>query len=327
MIFDLHCDTVWQTQAALERGNDLSLVSSELQVDEKKLISGGYFAQCFAMYIPNVFEDPYEKCLNMIDLYYRKLKECNSLAPVYTFSDFAKNKGNKKISAVLTMEDGCPIGEDFERLGNLYRLGVRMVCLTHNIINKIADPNFGRYLEDGTPDRSVPNTKTGLTEFGRALIKEMNRLGMVIDVSHLSDKGFYDVMELSERPIAASHSNARGVCGNIRNLTDDMLFKLAENGGVTGMNFANHFLNNDAERGRSTIPCVIEHIKYIKEKIGIDHIAIGSDFDGIDPNISLKDASMMKDLISSLEKEGFTDTEIEKIAYKNALRVFEANMK
>ncbi len=327
MIFDLHCDTIWQTETALENGKELSLVSSELQVDERKLVSGGYCAQCFAMYVPNVFEDPYKKCLNMIDLYYRKLKECGGLAPVYTFADFEKNKRNGKISAVLTMEDGCPIGEGFDKLESLYRLGVRMVCLTHNIINKIADPNFGRYYEDGTPDRSVPNTKTGLTEFGRALIKEMNRLGMVVDVSHLSDKGFYDVMELSERPVAASHSNARGVCRDIRNLTDDMLFKLAENGGVTGMNFANHFLNDDAERGRDTVSCVIEHIKYIKKKIGIEHIAIGSDFDGIDPNIALKDASMMGELFAALEKEGFTDTDIEKIGYKNALRVFEANMK
>lgn len=327
MIFDLHCDTIWQIDTELESGKELSLLNSELQVDEKKLVSGGYFAQCFAMYIPNVFEDPYKKCLSMIDLYYRKLKDCSMLAPVYTFTDFEKNKRNGKISAVLTMEDGCPIGEDLNRLTELHRLGVRMVCLTHNIINKIADPNFGRFYEDGTPDRTVPNTKTGLTDFGRVLVKEMNRLGVVIDVSHLSDKGFYDVIELSERPIAASHSNARGLCRDIRNLTDDMLFKLAENEGVTGMNFANHFLNNDPERGRDTIPCVVEHIKYIKKKIGVEHIAIGSDFDGIDPNISLKDASMMGELLHALEKEGFTATEIEKIAYKNALRVFEANMR
>ena len=327
MIFDLHCDTIWKISEAQEKGETISLKKSNLQIDEDKLKAGDYFAQCFAIYIPNKFSNPYERCLNDIAIYHEQLKNSDTLAPVYRYSDFETNAKNGKISAVLTMEDGCPVGnKNFDNLHELHRLGVRMICLLHNLINPIGDPNFGRYFADGSPDRTMPNTKTGLTEFGRALVKEMNKLGMVIDVSHLSDKGFYEVVELSDKPIMASHSNARAVCGNIRNLTDDMLYKLADNGGVTGINYAKHFMCNDQEQGVNTVDCSIEHIQYIKKKIGVNHIALGSDFDGINPNIELSDASKMGKLMQGLDKAGFTTEEIEKIGYKNALRVFKENM-
>lgn len=327
MIFDLHCDAIWKIDTARKEGKTVALKRSDLQIDEEKLVKGGYFAQCFAMYIPNKFEDPYERCLSAIDLYYSELKECSHLAPVYEYADFEKNRKNGKISSVLTMEDGCPIGEDLEKLRRLYALGVRMICLTHNLINPIGYPNFGRYFADGSPDRTVPNLTHGLTEFGRTLVQEMNKLGVAVDVSHLSDKGFYEVIELSEKPIVASHSNARGVCGNPRNLTDDMMKKLAENGGVMGMNYAKQFMHDDGRKGRETIACVVEHAKYIKRKIGVDHIALGSDFDGIDVDIELKDASKMPLLIEAFSRAGFTDEEIEKITYQNALRVFQACMR
>ena len=154
----------------------------------------------------------------------------------------------------------------------------------------------------------------------------MNKLGIIIDVSHLSDKGFYDVISLSEHPIIASHSNARSICGHVRNLTDDMLYKLAENGGITGINYAKQFMHDDEAYGRNTPECALRHIQYIKKKIGVDHIALGSDFDGIDPNIEISDASKTHLIIRALEKGGFSSEEIEKITYKNALRVFKANM-
>ena len=248
------------------------------------------------------------------------------LAPVYNYADFEKNAKAGKISALLTMEDGCPIGENLNNLYALYDRGVRMICLLHNLINPIGNPNFGRCFSNGNPDTSTPNTQTGLTEFGQVLVQEMNKLGIVIDVSHLSDKGFYDVVKLSKRPIAASHSNTRSVCGHVRNLTDDMLYKLAQNGGVTGINYANHFLHNDEKLGKNTLDCAIEHIKHVKRKIGVNHIALGSDFDGIDPDIEISDASKTDLLIKKLEKSGFSSEEIEKICYKNALRIFKENM-
>ena len=326
MIFDLHCDTIWKISEAKEKGEEIRLKKSYLQVDEEKLIKGNYFAQCFAIYIPNQYPDPFNRCLKGIEIYEEQIKQSRVLASVYDYSDFEKNAKKGKISAVLTMEDGCPIGENFDHLYTLHRKGVRMICLLHNLVNPIGNPNFGRYFIDGTPDQTIANMATGLTEFGRALVKEMNKLGIVIDVSHLSDKGFYDVIQLSEKPIMASHSNARSVCGHIRNLTDDMLYKLAENGGVTGINYANHFMHDDEAFGRNTSECALQHIRYIKKKIGIDHIALGSDFDGINPDIEISDASKTHLMIAALEKGGFLSNEIEKITYKNALRVFKANM-
>lgn len=322
MIFDLHCDTIWRLDTAREEGRRLSLKRSILQVDEQKLMAGKYFAQCFALYIPNKYKNPYERCLNAFQVYQSEMERSELLAPVYRYADFEKNRKNGKISSVLTMEDACPIGKDLKKLHTLYDLGVRMIGLTHNLINSVGYPNFS----DGESDGKIPNVTQGLTEFGRILVKEMNTLGIIVDVSHLSDKGFYDVIELSEKPIVASHSNARGVCRNARNLTDDMLYKLADNGGVMGMNYAHHFLHDNAERGRQTISCVIEHMRYIRKKIGIEHIALGSDFDGIDTEIQLKDASMMTELVIALEKAGFTSDEIEKITYQNALRVFKQNI-
>ena len=326
MIFDLHCDTIWKISNAKEKGERIRLKKSYLQVDEEKLLKGDYFAQCFAVYIPNQYANPYERCLRDVEIYQEEIQKSQVLAPVYRYSDFENNKKNGKISAVLTMEDGCPIGENFDNLYTLQRKGVRMICLLHNLVNPIGNPNFGRYIMDGSPDPKTPNITSGLTEFGRALVQEMNKLGIVIDVSHLSDKGFLDVIELSSRPIIASHSNARAVCGHIRNLTDEMLYKLAGNDGIIGINYAKQFMHDNQELGRNTLECALEHIRYIKRKIGVEHIALGSDFDGIDPDIELADASNMNMLIAALEKAGFTSEEIEKITYKNALRVFKENM-
>lgn len=326
MIFDLHCDTIWKISEAKRKGEEIRLHKSYLQIDEEKLIKGNYFAQCFAIYIPNQYPDPFQRCLHDVEIYNDQIQQSRVLAPVYDYSDFEKNAKSGKISAVLTMEDGCPIGENFDNLYALYHKGVRMICLLHNLVNPIGNPNFGRYFADGSPDTTIANEATGLTDFGRELVKEMNKLGIVIDVSHLSDKGFYDVAELTEKPIVASHSNARSICAHVRNLTDDMLYKLAENGGVTGINYANRFMHDNETLGKHTLECALQHIRYIKKKIGIDHIALGSDFDGIDPDIEISDASKISLMIAALEKDGFSSEDIEKITYKNALRVFKENM-
>ena len=322
MVFDLHCDALWRICEGRARGEQIHLCASSLQVDEQKLKTGGYTAQCFAVYIPNRFENSYERCLNAIKVYHEELKKCSYLLPMYEFNDFEKNKRNGGISAVLTMEDACPIGEDLDKLRTLYGLGVRMICLTHNLPNAVGYPNCGGYGEDGKADFSVPEEKNGLTEFGFSLIEEMNRLGVIVDVSHLSDKGFFDVVGHSKKPVVASHSNARGLCAHTRNLTDEMLKALAEKGGVMGINYEKSFLHTDKLLGADTVPRVVEHIQYIAKRIGVEHIALGSDFDGIDPDIALSDASRLPELLLALEKAGFTQTEIEKITHKNALRVF-----
>ena len=201
-----------------------------------------------------------------------------------------------------------------------------MICLNWNFINGVGHPNFN-YIEGQKPDFKTPNTTLGLTEYGFSMVKEMNRLGMIVDVSHLSDKGFYDVINTTTKPIVASHSNSRSVCNHVRNLTDDMIIKLHENGGVMGMNFCKAFLDEDENIGYNTIDCVIKHMKYIKNLVGVDVISFGSDFDGIEPDIELKDASLMPKLIERMKEEGFTEEEIEKICYLNFLRVCKANLK
>ncbi len=327
MIFDLHCDTVWKIDTARQKGESISLKKSHLQIDEEKLVKGNYLAQCFAIFAHAHNANPYETCMRMIDVYYDELKTCERLRAAYSYQDILKNQKEGKISAILTMEDGAPIGESFDTLNILYDRGVRMVCLLWNYANQIGHHNRGKFLEDGRCDDITPVTDKGLTDFGKALVKEMNKKGMIVDVSHLSDAGFYDVISLSDKPIIASHSNARGVCRHIRNFTDDMLYKLADNGGVMGMNYAKYFLNDDAKLGRDTIFWVIKHIQYIQEKIGLDNIALGSDYDGISTDLGMNFADQLPRLVQAIDRAGFSTGEVEKICYQNALRVFKACLK
>lgn len=323
MIFDLHCDTIWKIQNV----KDESLKSgSSLQIDEKKLSLGGYFAQCFAMYIPADTVQPKRAFEDMLNRYYQELDSCKKLSPVRSFGDFAGNQKDGKISAILTMEDAAPLQGDMQNLYFAHEKGVKMLALTWNFPNEVGYPNYRSFVRGEKPDMFTPETAQGLTDFGFSLVEEMNRLGMVVDVSHLSDKGFYDVLSVTNKPIMASHSNARGVCKNVRNLSDEMLFALAKNGGVMGINYAAGFLCEDEEKGKQTVDYAVKHIRYIHGKIGIEHIALGSDFDGIQTDIQLSDCSKTPSLLQALERGGFTTTEIEKIAYKNALRVFEENM-
>lgn len=318
---DLHCDTIM----VLNADKNLVLKKNNLQIDLEKLIKGDSLLQCFAMFV-NLKKvlNPFEACMEMIDTYYQELeKNKDIIAPVLNYADFKKNQEKNLISSLLTIEEGGVTKGNLAFLRNFYRLGVRMICLNWNHENGVGYPNFD-YNESLSPDFTKPNTTLGLTEYGFSMVKEMNRLGIIVDVSHLSDKGFYDVIKTSCKPIVASHSNSRGVCNHCRNLTDDMIIKLYENGGVMGMNYCANFL--DEKDGKNTISAVIKHMKYIKNLVGVDVISLGSDFDGISPDIELKDAAFMPKLFKAMEEEGFTLEEIEKIASKNFLRVLEANI-
>lgn len=189
----------------------------------------------------------------------------------------------------------------------LYRLGVRLITLLWNEPNEIGYPNFeGKYMNKG------------LTSFGRDIICEMNRLGMIIDVSHMSNRGFYDVAELSSKPFVASHSNSGTVRNHPRNLTDDMIKILANKGGIMGINFAKEFLGSG---DLSKVDDILSHIKHIKNVAGIDVLAMGSDFDGISPKLEINNIGEIYKLIDALKSNGFSEDEIEKIMYKSALRV------
>lgn len=322
---DLHCDTI---MALMQAKSKESLRNAPFQINLDYLKKGNCLLQCFAMFVNlKKVENPFEYAIQMIDRYYLELEENQDIiAPVLTYEDIERNRERGLISSLLTLEEGAVTNLKLEFFRTFYRLGVRMICLNWNYENGVGHPNF-QYEPGKTPDFKAPNTMQGLTDFGIQMVKEMNRLGIIVDVSHLSDKGFYDCLKYSEKPIVASHSNARAICNNVRNLTDDMILKLSENGGVMGMNFCADFLNETEELGKDTISCVIQHMKHIRSLVGVDVIAIGTDFDGIDPDIQLRNASLLPELFSAMKDQGFTEEEIEKIAYKNFLRVLEANIK
>lgn len=328
-VIDMHCDTIM----VLMNGKD-ELRKSNNMIDLEKMQKGNYLLQCFAMFVPYVSRNneekysPFEYCNKMIDKYYLELdKNQDLIAPAFTSADIEKNIKDGKMTALLTIEEGGVCLGNIEFLRNFYRLGVRMMTLTWNFKNEIATPNIDYFAIDRDKVRGadvLPNVTDGLTEFGIEVVKEMNKLGMVIDCSHLGDKGFYDVIKYSTKPIVCSHSCSRSVCNHPRNMTDDMLFKLKENGGVVGINYCQGFIKSD--KTLATIKDVVKHIVYIKDLIGIDYIGLGSDFDGIsNENIELKDASMMGELIAELKEQGFSEEDIDKICYKNVLRVFKAN--
>ena len=301
---DMHCDTIMALM-----GNDKTLRESNNMIDLQKMQQGNYLLQCFAMFVPYVSRrevenySPFEMCHKMIDRYYNELEKNKDLIlPAFSSADIENNIKNNKMTALLTIEEGGVCLGNIEFLRNFYRLGVRMMTLTWNFKNEIATPNidyFSITREQIAKEGVKPNTTDGLTEFGIEVVKEMNRLGMVIDCSHLGDKGFYDVIKYSTKPIVCSHSCSRTVCNHPRNLTDDMLLKLKENNGVIGINYCHDFIKED--KSIATIKDIVKHIVYIRDLIGIDYIGLGSDFDGIsNKDLELKDASMMNELIIEL---------------------------
>ena len=201
-------------------------------------------------------------------------------------------------------------------------LDVRMITLTWNHPNGIGYPNLISTKE--YKDLYHINTQDGLTDFGIEYVREMERLGIIIDVSHLGDAGFYDVLKYTTKPFVASHINARSVCGVARNMSDDMIKLLAKRNGVMGINFCGDFLKASKTGGvRSCVEDMVKHILYIRDLVGIDYVGLGSDFDGISQDLELKDASMMPMLKDALFEAGLKEEEIEKVFYKNVLRLYQ----
>ena len=310
-IIDMHCDTIYKLVNSKEEKN---LKKNDLSVDIEKLKGGNSLAQFFALFIDKEeCEDSLDTCLKMLDRFYLELKKNeDNIRLARNYNELCNNKSLGKISAFLTIEDGGALKGKLYNLRNFYRLGVRLITLTWNYKNEIGYPNCkDKYMEKG------------LTTFGVELIEEMNNLGMTIDVSHLSDGGFYEVAKHSKDPFIASHSNARAITPHRRNLTDEMIKLLSEKGGIMGINFCNGFLKTmgDDNTGVSNIEDMVRHIKHIKNVGGVQCIALGTDFDGISCPVEIQDISQMEKLVIALDKEGFSEEEIEKICYKNAERI------
>jgi len=235
------------------------------------------------------------------------------------YDDLRIAKKENKIGAFLTIEEGEAIEGSIDKLRYFKEQGVSLITLTWNHENALGYPNFEWKYQ-----------QKGLKKKGFEAVEEMNHLGMLIDVSHLSDAGFEDVITHSKTPIIATHSNSRTMTNNPRNLSDKMLKKLADRGGVTGINFFNNFLVKGELKEtleRSTIADMIRHIRHIREVAGVEVIGLGSDFDGIPNPVEIEDISQMNKLRDALALNGFSSDEIEKIFYKNSIRIIKDVLK
>ena len=331
-VFDLHCDTLSELRRAEMRGDGQTFARNNGHIDLEKLEKGDYMLQCFAAFVnladPTPGADPLVTALEEIDVFKRMMERYSDrIAPVYRPEDIRKNAEAGKISGMLTIEEaGCCKGS-LGVLRRMYELGVRMMTLTWNHENELASPNV--VPGNGPIWPCMPNTETGLKEKGFEFLAEMERLHIIADVSHLSDKGFWDIAEHSTRPFAASHSNCRALAPHCRNLTDEMIRALAEKGGIAGLNYYAPFRDADPtrpERCRSTVELIAKHAAHYKQLGGAQMIALGSDFDGIDGPHQLEDASFLPMLADALRKEGFTEDEVERIFWRNARDFFEHNL-
>lgn len=315
---DMHCDTLMRAYVS-RKENVYEL--PDLMLDVKRLQAGGALAQFFAIYM--LAEDmraqlgpAFPKDMDYIKALLRIHRETmkqhgDNIAEARSLAEYTENKASGRISGILSLEDGRAVDGSMEKLHWLYREGIRMIALTWNYENCFGYPN--------SKDTLV--MEQGLKAFGKEAIAVMNDLGIIIDVSHLSDGGFWDIVKLSKKPFVASHSNCRAIAPHPRNLTDDMIRALAEKGGVMGLNFCGPFLNEDTAGRESRIPQMIKHLKHMINVGGIDVAAIGTDFDGTYGDFDIPDCSKMQRLFETMEMSGFTYEQIEKIAYKNVERV------
>ena len=322
-VIDFHCDVLYKARQAARKGTPLCFEKNDNQIDLQKLAKGDYLLQCFAafVYMENN-QDPLLYAMEEIDEFYRILNEYpDQIAQVKSWADLEANRAAGKISAMLTIEDGGCCQGSLAALRNFYRLGVRIMTLTWNFKNTLASPNT---CTPGTDDPAIPNTTDGLTKLGIEFLHEMERLGIIIDVSHLSDAGIWDVYHNTTRPFIASHSSARSVCHHARNLSDEMIRAIAERGGVAGINYCAGFLTDTpAADGHyyGTAALIADHIDHMRNVGGIDVVALGSDYDGISRRLEMPDCSYMPLLEAELRRRKYSEEDIEKVFHKNALRV------
>ncbi|WDV46896.1 dipeptidase [Clostridiaceae bacterium M8S5] len=311
---DLHCDTLMRCYE-----ENISFWENKYHIDLKKLKTGSAIAQCMAIFLEDKIagEDikpPRQYFDNCYKIYREILdKYSNYISEARCVGDLITNKENDRISLILTIENATLLNNEICYLDKLYELGVRMMTLVWNYENCIGFPQSNH----------VEKMKRGLKPFGIEVVERMNKLGMIVDVSHLSEGGFYDVAKYSEKPFVASHSCSRALCDSARNLTDDQLMVIGESGGVCGIAFVPAFLKKDSVK--TNIDDIVKHAHHIKDKAGIDAVAIGSDFDGMPDRfmdgLEFKDYSGMPKIAEALSKS-FTADEVDKICYKNAYRIF-----
>lgn len=307
-IIDMHCDTLIEGWRKPER----SFYDGDTSINLKLLKENGSLLQFFAMYLSrNEMKtmDSYDILKGIYGYYQTQMEKYSDIIkPVYSAQDVLENEKKGLLSSLLTVEDGVFIDRKIERVQEVYDMGVRLITLMWNFENSVGFP---------CSDEPEAHLK-GLKPFGIEVVEKMNELGIIIDVSHMSEGGFYDVARYSKKPFVASHSCARALCNHRRNLTDDQLKTLGNAGGIAGVNFECSFLKEGSNC--ATYDQIIEHLLYMKDKAGIDAVGFGSDFDGIEDNGELVNYSGFKTLLERMEGK-FTYDEIDKICRENALRV------
>jgi membrane dipeptidase len=361
---DTHCDTAMRLLAPdwkIGERHDPSLRASG-KIDLPRMKEGGLDAEFFAAFVgqgpltPEAYEKAKASALRAVEAVRKMTAEyADTIGLAVDPAGALRLKKEGKLTAFIGLENGYPVGRDLALIKLFHDRGVRYITLCHSSDNDICD---------SSTDRRAPEDK-GLSAFGRDVVTECNRLGMIIDISHASEKSFTDVIAASRAPIIASHSSARAVCDNPRNLTDDQLRALAKNGGVIQICFlgayvkampvsperekalkeieakygsireirdealrkeamaARETVNQKYPQSRPNVQDLVDHIDHVRKVVGIDHVGIGTDFDGGGGVVGCDDVSGMIHVTEELIRRGYTDREIEKIWGANFFRVFE----
>jgi len=353
IVVDTHNDVL---SYMTDEDYDLGVSSvGKYHTDIARMKQGGLTAEFFSVYIDRKYATEggaARRALDMIDYTYRAAEKYpNDLMMSYSSADIRKAKKQKKIAALMGIEGGHAIEDSLAALRDFYRLGIRYMTLTHNNTNNWAD---------ACCDQAKHN---GLSDFGKEVVKEMNRLGMLVDVSHVSDKTMSDVFDVTKAPVIASHSSARALGDRPRNIPDDLLRRFAKNGGVVMVNFYPGFIDKnviEASKARDArlkpqtdalkeqykndpkkleeetnklqaanplpvtpLSVLVDHFDHIAKVAGVDHVGIGSDFDGV-PSlpVGMEDISKLANLTYELLKRGYSEKDIRGILGENFLRAF-----
>jgi membrane dipeptidase len=307
VVVDAHCDTL----SLLAKENFSFAEGGGRQVDLPRLRMGGVDVQFFAVFVAPDERGAYlRRALEQIDAFSSVAAACSGdLTPVRDWAGLQAAVGTGKIAGVLAVEGGHVLEGSLGVLRVLYELGMRCLTLTWNGRNELAD-GVGEC-----------ETRGGLTAFGRGVVKELERLGVLVDVAHLSPAGFWDVLRLAQGPVVASHANSRALCDHPRNLTDEQVRALAATGGVVGVNFVPAFV----DPVNSTVDRVVDHIEHLAAVGGVGAVGIGSDFDGTAETVSgLEDVARLPALTERLYQRGWGEADIRKVLGGNFLRVLKS---
>ena len=302
--FDLHCDTM--TECAVK---DILLAKNQLHVDLDRVKDWEHYVQCYAVWLPDSLrgKDAWQRFLQVAQRFSCEVERNQAcLRQLRSPGDLDQLEATGRYGGILTVESGAALGGDLEHIRDFQRLGVRMCTLTWNGANEL-----GRGV--GAPGES------GLTELGRKAVKELEKAGVLVDLSHASPELFWDVVEIHEKPLVASHSNAKEICGHPRNLTKEQFEAIRDSGGLVGLNFYTGFLNDQPEQ--ASMEDVLRHAEYFLSLGGEDVLAMGGDWDGADLPKDMPGIASIPRLYDRFLRE-YPQALVDKIFYGNAARIF-----